>query len=133
MPTPDLLNPLFRLGASPPGGETTSPGGFNRTLIPFESVPGFRHYASDLVDRLGYTSFEEILEPLDRARRACRTMGIPDDQHFKPVYRFNSLGMNLRRDYRLTPLASYLVTVNADPANVNVARAQVYFFLHYSR
>ena len=133
MPTPDSLTaPLFGLGWSPSGREA-QPGGFDQTIIPFESVPGFRHYASDLVDRLGYASFEEILEPLDRARRACRTVGIPDEEHFKPVYRFNSLGMNLRRDYKLTALAGYLVTVNADPANVNVARAQVYFFLHYSR
>ena len=132
MPTPDsFTSPLLGLDWSPLEG-ATSPN-VNQSLIPFEFVPGFRHYASDLVDRLGYASFEEILEPLDRARRACRTVGIPDEEHFKPVYRFNSLGMNLRRDYKLTALAGYLVTVNADPANVNVARAQVYFFLHYSR
>jgi hypothetical protein len=100
-----------------------------QALIPFETNPPFRHYASELLEMLGFTEFEEILAPIERAMLACQTTGIPEDQHFKQIYRFNSLSMSLRCDYKLTPLAAYLVTVNANPANINVAKAQVYFFL----
>ena len=101
------------------------------TLIPFEVNPVFKHYASDLLQMLGFEDFDEILEPIERARRTCLTMGIPEDSHFKQIYRFNSLSMSLRCDYKLTSLATYLVTINANPANANVARAQVYFFLKH--
>jgi DNA-damage-inducible protein D len=81
---------------------------------------------------LGMETYEEIMEPIERARQACLTMGIPEEQHFKQIYRFSSLSMSLRPDYQLTPLATYLVTVNGNPANVNVAKAQVFFFLKFT-
>ncbi len=116
-----------------PGLEKLGWNQSDNALIPFETNPQFRHYASELIEMLGFTEFEEIYEPIERAMLTCQTMGIPDDQHFKQIYRFNSLSMNLRCDYKLTPLAAYLVTVNANPANINVAKAQVYFFLRNNR
>jgi hypothetical protein len=103
------------------------------SLVLFEENPPFKHYASELLSMLGMETFEEIMEPIARARQVCLTMGIPEDQHFKQVYRFHSLSLSLRPDFKLTPLATYLVTVNANPTNVNVAKAQVYFFLKFNR
>ena len=103
------------------------------SLILFEENPPFKHYASELLSMLGMETFEEIMEPLERARQTCLTMGIPEEQHFKQVYRFSSLSMSLRPDYQLTPLATYLVTVNGNPTNVNVAKAQVFFFMKFNR
>jgi DNA-damage-inducible protein D len=105
----------------------------DRSLILFEENPPFKHYASELLSMLGMETYEEIMEPLERARQTCLTMGIPEEQHFKQVYRFSSLSMSLRPDYQLTPLATYLVTVNSNPANINVAKAQVFFFMKFNR
>ncbi|MES2734212.1 MAG: hypothetical protein V4714_20865 [Bacteroidota bacterium] len=116
-----------------PSQETSGLGSASNMLVLFEANPQFKRYASDLLDMLGLESFEEILEPIERAKRTCQTMGIPENQHFKQIYRFNSLSMSLRPDYKLTPLATYLITVNANPANINVAKAQVYFFLKNTR
>jgi hypothetical protein len=103
------------------------------SLMLFEENPPFRHYAGDLLSMMGLETFEEIELPIERARQACLRMGIPEEQHFKQIYRFSSLSMSLRPDYKLTPLATYLVTINGNPSNVNVARAQVYFFLKFNR
>jgi hypothetical protein len=103
------------------------------SLMLFEENPPFRHYAGDLLSMMGLETFEEIELPIERARQACLHMGIPEERHFKQIYRFSSLSMSLRPDYKLTPLATYLVTINGNPSNVNVARAQVYFFLKFNR
>src|SRR5690349_18133061 len=109
-----------------PGFENLGQAQTIEAIIPFETPPQFKHYASELLDMLGFETFDEILVPLERAMLACQTMGIAEDQHFKQIYRFNTLSLSLRCDYKLSPLAAYLVTINANPTNINVARAQVY-------
>jgi hypothetical protein len=86
---------------------------------------GVHFYASDLRDQLGFTDEEDFEEALQRAMKVCRTLAISLEENFRSVYRFDST--QLVSDWKLSNLACYLVIVNANPENRNVARAQVYF------
>ena len=83
------------------------------------------HYASELKKQFGFEQDEEFEQALERALKVCGSLAISVEDNFSSVYRFNSIG--LIRDWKLSNLACYLIIVNANPENSNVARAQVYF------
>ena len=84
-----------------------------------------RFYASDLMEALNIGGEDEFEEIINTAERACLSLNIPVRYHFKAVFRQDEGG--LRRDLRLSDLACYLISINGDPANPSVARAQIYF------
>jgi len=84
-----------------------------------------QYYASDLKKQLGFEEETEFDQALERALKVCRTLAISVEDNFCSVYRFNSI--ELIRDLKLSNLACYLIIVNANPENANVANAQVYF------
>lgn len=82
-------------------------------------------YASDLKNQLGLLEGNDFEDALERAFKVCRTLAISIEDNFKSVYRYNST--ELVPDWKLSNLACYLIIVNANPENRNVAKAQVYY------
>lgn len=81
-------------------------------------------YASELTERLEISE-EELDAATERAFKACTSLGISTRQNFKSVFR--TCDDHLVTDWKLSPLACYLIVINADPANQRVARMQVHF------
>ncbi|MDF2436078.1 MAG: hypothetical protein K0Q95_454 [Bacteroidota bacterium] len=87
-------------------------------------------YASELIERLDVTE-EELDAAIERAFKACASLNLSIKHNFKSVFR--TCEDHLVTDWKLSPLACYLIVINADPANERVARMQVHFATkHYS-
>jgi hypothetical protein len=100
---------------------------WTNTLMLFrDEEPVIRYicYASELKERLN-VSDEELEVAIDRAFKACASLGISIRQNFKSVFR--TCDDHLLEDWKLSPLACYLLVINADPANERVARMQIHF------
>ena len=80
--------------------------------------------AHDLLDYLDYEMITDIDTAIDRAINVCHSVNMPVNENFMMIYRAGENGQ-LQRDWRLSPLAYYLVILNGDPVNINVARAHV--------
>ena len=93
----------------------------------YSGAPSLKFYASEIMEQLGYESYDEMTLVLNRAIQACKVMNISVGHHFRHVYRYD--GDKIRLDWKLSSLASYLLVVNADPGNPVVARAQLYVFM----
>jgi hypothetical protein len=99
----------------------------SNTLIQFqepETAIKYICYASELVERLN-VSEEDLDLAIERAFKACASLNISIKHNFKSVFR--TAEDHLVTDWKLTPLACYLIVINADPANEQVARMQVHF------
>ena len=83
------------------------------------------YFANEIMERLNIEDAEEISLALKRTFEACRTLQIPLSRNFKKVYRFN--GKELIDDWKVSALAHYLIVINCNPANEQVAKAQLYF------
>ena len=83
------------------------------------------YYASDLVESLMIEDREELQFAIKRAFKACTALRISVRDNFKSVIRFD--GVNLLEDWKISSLASYLIIINANPLNPNVAKAQLYY------
>jgi DNA-damage-inducible protein D len=83
-------------------------------------------YARDFVGMLGYTDFEPFEKAVNRAIRACTTLGIPLVETIAPIER--EIEGRRQRDYKLSRFGCYLVAVNADVKKPQVAKAQAYFY-----
>jgi DNA-damage-inducible protein D len=92
-----------------------------------DEEPAGMHYASEVMDSLGFNDETELDHSVERALRACISLGFPVRKNFRKVFR--SDGKVITHDWKLSGLACYLLAVNSDPANPNVAKAQVYFFI----
>lgn len=86
------------------------------------------YFASEVMDMLGIVDADETDLSLYRAFQVCGTLQLPVHRHFKRVYR--SDGENLIADWKISPLACYLIVINCDPIHENVAKAQLYFAIH---
>ena len=86
------------------------------------------HFASDIFDVLGIRDPEDRILAFDRTIRACKSLGIPIAANFKKIY--CSDGNGIIADWKISPLACYLITINCDPGNTNVARAQLFFAMN---
>ncbi len=86
-------------------------------------------YGTDLMENLGYVDWNHFESIIRRAIAVCEHIDIEVEEHFKPVYR--NVGGDIWKDYRLSPLACYLVTANGDSNNATTGRAQVYFMKKY--
>lgn len=99
---------------------------FSQPVIFREPEPSIKYicYASELAERLSATE-EELDTAIERAFKACASLNISIKQNFKSVFR--TCDDHLVTDWKLSPLACYLIVINADPANPRVARMQIHF------
>jgi hypothetical protein len=83
------------------------------------------YFVSELMDQLGVEDEQQIAAALQRTLRTLESLGISSNVNLHSVYRFD--GSTLFPDWKISPLAAYLLVINCDPANRIVARAQVFF------
>lgn len=96
---------------------------FNR----HRNVIKLEYYASEITELIGLLKNEELKDAVDKAIKICAALHIPVDENFRTIFRFT--GNALITDWKLSALACYLVTINANPSNPIVAKAQIFFTL----
>lgn len=82
-----------------------------------------RLYASELKSVLEIPLMSQLEEALHRAMSVCRSQQLELAEHFKPIYRCEETGVV--KDWKLSPMAWYLVMINSDPSCPEVARMQL--------
>lgn len=82
-------------------------------------------FVSDIMKFLNIADDAEINRSIDRAFHAYYALSIPIEINFKKVYLFD--GENIISDWKISPLAVYLIIINCDPRNRNIAKAQLFF------
>jgi DNA-damage-inducible protein D len=82
-------------------------------------------FARDLMPLLGYDTFTAFENAVNKAIRACTSLGIPLHDVINPIDR--DIDGVRERDYKLSRFGCYLVAVNGDVAKPQVAAAQTYF------
>ncbi|HTG14407.1 MAG TPA: BRO family protein [Blastocatellia bacterium] len=105
----------------------------------YKALDGKRRIASngaeywmgrDIQEILGYETWQRFEDTIERAMKACESIGENPEQWFsgiaKPIISGRG-GKQLRRDFFLSRLACYLVAMNGDSAKPEVAWAQAYF------
>jgi DNA-damage-inducible protein D len=83
-------------------------------------------YARDFMPLLGYDNFATFEGAVNKAIRACTSIGIPLQGVINPLER--EIDGYVQRDYRLSRFGCYLVAMNGDVSKAEVAAAQTYFF-----
>lgn len=87
--------------------------------------------ASELMEHLGYCDYSEFNTALMRSFEVCTALKIPIRQNFQKFYKFQN--SELVVDWYLSDLAGYLITINGNTCNPNVARAQLKFLLKLTK
>ncbi len=87
--------------------------------------PYLPYVASVIMETLNIRDDDEIALAFKRTFALCITLRIPINRNFKKIYCYN--GETLIADWKVSSLAHYLITINCNPANEQVAKAQVYF------
>ena len=82
--------------------------------------------ARDLMPVLGYITWRQFAEAIDRAKESCKTSNQLVENHFLPAPAKSS-GGRPKEDYFLTRYACYLIAQNGDPRKPQIALAQAYF------
>lgn len=82
--------------------------------------------ARELMPLLGYSTWRQFSEAIERAKEACKISGQPVDNHFLPAPA-KSTGGRPKEDYFLTRYACYLIAQNGDSRKPQIALAQTYF------
>ena len=101
----------------------------NRTIQVIQNLLGaiidseLKYYINDLLEDLGYKDIKEATEPLNRAMKVCKTLNIPITEHFKPVFRCKDC--RIFKDWKISSMAYYLISINGDPSNIGAALAQI--------
>jgi DNA-damage-inducible protein D len=102
---------------------------FESAVIKFEGVESWS--ARNLQDHLGYGSWEEFEQVIDKAKEAFLNAGEAVESHFYEVTRV--IGLEEVDDFLLTRPACYLVAQNGDSRKEKVAFAQSYFAIQTRR
>ena len=76
--------------------------------------------ASVFMLKLGYEDLKSFQAAINKAIKACMSMGIDFNDHIIPL-------QELHKDFELTRFACYLISMNADVGKKQVAQAQMYF------
>lgn len=87
-------------------------------------------YGRDVMEKLGYTKWQNFVEVINKAKIACENSGISIENHFTDVSKMVSIGSSAERpieDVMLTRYACYLIAQNGDSRKNEVAFAQTYF------
>jgi hypothetical protein len=85
------------------------------------------YLVSEIMTSLDIDDVNEIATSLSRAFQACGTLQLSFNRNFKKVYR--SDGDHITMDWKISPLACYLIVINCNPSYERVAKAQLYFAL----
>lgn len=83
-------------------------------------------HARDLMLVLGYTTWRQFTEAIERAKETCKISNQPVDNHFL-LAPAKSSGGRPKEDFFLTRYACYLIAQNGDPRKPQIALAQTYF------
>jgi DNA-damage-inducible protein D len=86
--------------------------------------------ARELQDILGYAKWDNFVNVIEKAKRACENAGETVTNHFADIGKMIDLAKGAQReiaDIALTRYACYLVAQNGDSAKSEVAFAQTYF------
>lgn len=89
-----------------------------------------RWRARDLMEMMGYTTWEKFKRAIKRAMTTCVNSGTDVTCHFHQVVKegLRADGQSSRaEDFVLTRYACYLVAMNGDPTKPAIAKAQAYF------
>ena len=92
--------------------------------------------ARELQQILGYTKWDNFLNVVEKAKKACENAGEKLTDHFAGIGKMIELAKGAQReieDIALTRYACYLIAQNADPAKSEVAFAQTYFAVQTRR
>jgi hypothetical protein len=87
------------------------------------------YLASEIMETLMINDAEEITSSLNRAFLACDSLHIPFHRNFERVFCYD--GENMIEDWKISPLAYYLIIINCNPRHESVAKAQLYFATRY--
>ena len=87
------------------------------------------YYASDIMEKLGYDDNCDFDSALRRTFQILRAMHLPLKENFRQVYKYSEEG-KVSTDWQVSTLASFLLTLNGNPCNPNVAKAQVFLAMH---
>lgn len=82
----------------------------------------YRYYASELLNRLMQSDDFNFEASVRKAIAILRLTGVPVQEHFSCIYRSADRGM--RRDWKMSELASSLVIISAEPANNEIEEMQ---------
>ncbi|MEI6304794.1 MAG: DNA damage-inducible protein D [Candidatus Taylorbacteria bacterium] len=82
--------------------------------------------ARDLMPMLGYSTWRQFAETIERAKHSCRTSNQTTDGHFLTAPTKSS-GGRPKEDIFLTRYACYLIAQNGDPRKPEIALSQTYF------
>ena len=82
-------------------------------------------WGRDLMAALGYQNFDSFERAINRAIRACTTIGVDVFENFQQVNR--EVDCKTIRDFKLSRFACYLTAMNGDVKKPEVAKAQAYF------
>lgn len=92
--------------------------------------------ARDIQQILGYETWQNFEQAIERAKKACESMGSDPNHWFsattKPITSGKG-GIQLRGDYYLSRLACYLIAMNGDPGKPEIGMAQAYFAVQTRR
>lgn len=79
---------------------------------------------------LGYLRWENFVNAINKAKKACENAGSKISDHFRDTTKMVAIGSGGQRgveDIALTRYACYLIAQNSDPAKPPIAFAQTYF------
>lgn len=82
--------------------------------------------ARDLMKMLGYVTWRQFSEIINKAKEACKMSAQVIEKHFLPAP-VKSSGGRPQEDYFLTRYACYLIAQNGDSRKPQIALAQTYF------
>jgi len=86
--------------------------------------------ARELQTILGYSKWDNFLNVIEKAKKACENAGLALSDHFADVGKMVVIGSGTERqieDIALTRYACYLIAQNGDAAKPSIAFAQTYF------
>jgi DNA-damage-inducible protein D len=92
--------------------------------------------ARDLQPLLGYTSWENFANVIEKAKMACESAGVDAGDQFHDATKGIQAGKGAevqRTDMFLSRYACYLIAMNGDPRKAEVGLAQTYFAVQTRR
>ncbi len=92
---------------------------------------GATQLASDLMEDLGYQDENDLHHALRRAFEICCTMHISIPDNFRKIYRYSDNLVEV--DWQVSDLGCYLLLINGNSCNPNVAKAQLHAIITATR